>query len=303
MGSWYRFYQKYFMDHCVSFSGRLSRQEYLCRQMLLMLSIFLPGTVLFLAVLPRRSLSLEEFSAAWSFYFAWACIILLIIALLITSISLTVRRLHDLDRSGWWFLLLLVPAVNAFILMWLSCAQGTQGGNSYGSATTAVNRAVFWDDVKNRQQPLTSLIQYFRAGTFFKDYFTFKGRLTCREYFFLFMAPSIVWSITALMGKLFYWLWLHFVGAGEAAYYLGLAGNTVNLVINLLMVLLLLMIDVRRSHDHGTGWYYSLLALIPLANFIYMVRQFCLTGDEYDNKYGSVRTYTDANGTIYNDDY
>lgn len=70
MGSWYRFYQKYFMDHCASFSGRLSRQEYLCRQMLLMLSIFLPGTVLFLAVLPRRSLSLEEFSAAWSFYFA-----------------------------------------------------------------------------------------------------------------------------------------------------------------------------------------------------------------------------------------
>lgn len=291
------------MDSCASFKGRLSRQEYLCRQVLLSLSILLPLAALFFAVLPRRVSSLEEMFALWSFHFAWACILILLISLFITSMSLMVRRLHDLDVSGWWLLLVLVPVTNALFILWLSCAQGTQGGNRYGMATTALNKGSFWDDAANMRQPLHSMYAYFTSGTFFKDYFTFRGRLTCREYFFLVVAPTTVWSMVALTGKLFYWLVSVSVGHSAGLVYLGLAGAMANIAGNLVIVLLLFMVDVRRSHDHGTGWYYSLLALIPFVNFIYMVRQFCLTGDEHDNRYGQMRTYTDANGVVYNDDY
>jgi uncharacterized membrane protein YhaH (DUF805 family) len=42
------------------------------------------------------------------------------------------RRLNDLDRSGWLSLLMLIPLVNFFFSLYLMCASGTQGPNSYG---------------------------------------------------------------------------------------------------------------------------------------------------------------------------
>lgn len=301
MGSWYRFYKKYFMERCAAFSGRIKRQEYICRQTLLLLSVLCPGLILFFAVLPGKGAMMEEFLTLWSFYFAWCCIILLVFAYITVSISLMIRRLHDLDRSGWLLLTLLVPVVNALVLLWLSCAKGTSG-NQYGAATTVANKDVFWDAAENCRRPLQKIYGYLK-GDFLKDYFTLSGRLTCREYFFLFMAPSVIWGIIKLSGQLLYLMLLWLPGISALTVYLAQAGNIINLVMNLLILLLLFTVDVRRSHDHGTGWYYSLLALIPFVNFIYIVRQFCLTGEERDNKYGQMRTYTDATGALYNDDY
>jgi len=43
-----------------------------------------------------------------------------------------VRRLHDTDRSGWWWLLALVPIVGWIILLVWNCSRGTRGPNRYG---------------------------------------------------------------------------------------------------------------------------------------------------------------------------
>ncbi|MBR7025121.1 MAG: DUF805 domain-containing protein [Selenomonadaceae bacterium] len=54
---------------------------------------------------------------------------------LITSIGgimLGIRRLHDLNKSGWFMLLLLVPLVNLLFLLYLWFMPGTQGYNRYG---------------------------------------------------------------------------------------------------------------------------------------------------------------------------
>ena len=45
---------------------------------------------------------------------------------------LVIRRLHDLDRSGWCGLLLLIPLVNIVIGHELSYDKGTDGPNRYG---------------------------------------------------------------------------------------------------------------------------------------------------------------------------
>jgi uncharacterized membrane protein YhaH (DUF805 family) len=53
------------------------------------------------------------------------------LAIFIPDLAVTVRRLHDTDRSGWWYLLLLVPFGWVVVLIWI-CTKGTDGQNNYG---------------------------------------------------------------------------------------------------------------------------------------------------------------------------
>lgn len=43
----------------------------------------------------------------------------------------TIKRLHDLNFSGWWALLVLVPVVNLFAGAWTLVKKGTTGKNKY----------------------------------------------------------------------------------------------------------------------------------------------------------------------------
>ena len=51
----------------------------------------------------------------------------------IPSLAVGVRRLHDLDKSGWNFLIGLIPLVGGFILLYWFFSEGTQGVNNYGA--------------------------------------------------------------------------------------------------------------------------------------------------------------------------
>lgn len=50
----------------------------------------------------------------------------------IPSLAVTVRRLHDQDRTGWLVLLILIPFFGWFALFVLMCLEGTRGPNQYG---------------------------------------------------------------------------------------------------------------------------------------------------------------------------
>jgi uncharacterized membrane protein YhaH (DUF805 family) len=54
------------------------------------------------------------------------------LALLIPSIAVGIRRLHDTNRSGWWVLIALVPIVGSIILLVFFVLEGTRGPNQYG---------------------------------------------------------------------------------------------------------------------------------------------------------------------------
>lgn len=54
-----------------------------------------------------------------------------VLAILIPSIAIAVRRLHDTDRSGWWYLLSLIPIVS-LVLLFFYCQKGTAGLNRFG---------------------------------------------------------------------------------------------------------------------------------------------------------------------------
>jgi uncharacterized membrane protein YhaH (DUF805 family) len=55
------------------------------------------------------------------------------LAILVPSLAVTVRRLHDIDRTGWWILIGLVPFVGTIVLLVLAPFEGTPGANRYGS--------------------------------------------------------------------------------------------------------------------------------------------------------------------------
>ena len=54
------------------------------------------------------------------------------LAVAIPSLAVSVRRLHDIDKSGWWFLLHFVVLVGTIILLIWACKSGTIGPNGFG---------------------------------------------------------------------------------------------------------------------------------------------------------------------------
>ena len=54
------------------------------------------------------------------------------LAILIPSIAVSVRRLHDTDRSGWWLLIVLVPLIGAIVLLVFAVQDSKPGANQFG---------------------------------------------------------------------------------------------------------------------------------------------------------------------------
>jgi len=61
----------------------------------------------------------------------FAIVFIVAIYLDLVALSLLVRRLHDIDRSGWWFFIGLVPFVGPIVLFIFTLLDGTFGPNSY----------------------------------------------------------------------------------------------------------------------------------------------------------------------------
>lgn len=47
------------------------------------------------------------------------------------SLAISVRRLHDIDRTGWWVLIALT-IIGCFVLIYWACLKGTAGPNRFG---------------------------------------------------------------------------------------------------------------------------------------------------------------------------
>jgi uncharacterized membrane protein YhaH (DUF805 family) len=54
------------------------------------------------------------------------------LAVLLPALGLTVRRLHDTGKSGWWLLLSLVPLIGSIVLLVFYVTDSQPGSNKYG---------------------------------------------------------------------------------------------------------------------------------------------------------------------------
>ncbi|MER7665353.1 MULTISPECIES: DUF805 domain-containing protein [unclassified Streptomyces] len=55
------------------------------------------------------------------------------LAVFLPTLAVTVRRLHDTDRSGWWILIGLVPLVGFIVMLVFLASEGKRHDNSYGA--------------------------------------------------------------------------------------------------------------------------------------------------------------------------
>lgn len=117
-----------------TFSGRASRSEFwwfqspwlvICAGLLFSLVIIVPS-INRNGHLTGEAVTFYPFFVA--FYLASA---VWLIATIIPSLAVTLRRLHDTGRSGWWILIILLPFGGLVLLVFLA-QTGAPGGNAFG---------------------------------------------------------------------------------------------------------------------------------------------------------------------------
>ena len=71
-----------------------------------------------------------------------------VLAILIPSIAIAIRRLHDTDRSGWWYLLSLIPIVESPREMLesakLTCVDHANSAHDQNHAGAKCHQAAAW---------------------------------------------------------------------------------------------------------------------------------------------------------------
>lgn len=113
------------------FNGRSRRKEY----WMFTLGIFLAYIVLGLLTAILYAIGLQMIG--------FALFGLLVLAILIPSIAVQVRRFHDQDKSGWFVLLAFIPYVGGLIVLVFMCLEGTRGDNRFGPDPLANQADVF----------------------------------------------------------------------------------------------------------------------------------------------------------------
>lgn len=63
------------------------------------------------------------------------------LGIIIPSIAIGVRRLHDIGKSGWMLLIVLIPLIGALWLLYLYVLEGNSGENAYGPDPKAGEQA------------------------------------------------------------------------------------------------------------------------------------------------------------------
>ena len=124
-------YLKVIKENYVNFNGRARRKEFWMFQLFLIIittiCIVLDnilGTVLTVDA-GLVGLGLIVLPYGWLYFLCG-------IFHFLPALSVLVRRLHDVGKSGWWNFIGLIPIVN-FWLLYILCKDGDNGENSYGN--------------------------------------------------------------------------------------------------------------------------------------------------------------------------
>jgi len=120
----------YCLKNYAKFDGRASRPEYWFFALFSTLTFFvlqLLSSVLGVQFFLYDVMPVYPIASAWQ------------IGTLIPGVAVGIRRLHDINRSGFWMLFFLLPFIGWLILFIFALLKGTDGENDYGSPNLSPN--------------------------------------------------------------------------------------------------------------------------------------------------------------------
>ena len=132
-----KWYLKVVRDNYSNFNGRARREEFW------MFTLINTLIVLVLSIL--SAVLTGMFDNALLF----VPIVLYVLGTLVPTLAVNVRRLHDIDKSGWYFLMSFIPYVGSIIMLVYNVKEGTRGTNQYGVDPKNPNQ----DDINNIGKP------------------------------------------------------------------------------------------------------------------------------------------------------
>ena len=108
------------LKNYVGFSGRARRKEYW---------LFVLFNIIFAVV----AMILDNMLGLASKEYGYGPIYgLYALAVFLPGLAVSVRRLHDIGKSGWWLLIALIPIVGAIMLIIWDVREGERGDNRFG---------------------------------------------------------------------------------------------------------------------------------------------------------------------------
>lgn len=123
-------------DHPLSPEGRFGRLSYLAWLFIIgMIYSCVLGITVALGLFAVFTSAERSFDVLFSSALGISAIVIAvvsIIAMFVAMICITIRRLHDLNKSGWLCLVFLIPLVGTIFSIYVMAAKGTQGENNYG---------------------------------------------------------------------------------------------------------------------------------------------------------------------------
>lgn len=123
-------FNRYFLDtiknRYAKFDGRATRSEYWYFILFYFILAFIVSLVDILVINPMLGLTPEQAQQGGILQ------IIVGLGLLIPTLALTIRRLHDIGKSGWWFLIALIPIIGALVLIYFYVQDSQVGSNLYG---------------------------------------------------------------------------------------------------------------------------------------------------------------------------
>ena len=122
---------KLFFKNYTNFSGRSTRSEYWFVQLFMFIVSFVFG--LFISI-EAASIETSRNSTGAGFAFAMIILVIFYLAIIIPSLAITVRRLHDTGKSGWMYFISFIPWVGGIILLVFTCMASQPCANQWGPA-------------------------------------------------------------------------------------------------------------------------------------------------------------------------
>ena len=123
-------FNRYFLDtiknRYAQFNGRASRSEFWYFALFYFLTDLVAAIIDAFVLNPMLGATPEQ--AAKGGFLQ----MIIALGLLLPSIALAIRRLHDIGKSGWWYLLVLVPIIGWVALLYFYILDSQPGANAYG---------------------------------------------------------------------------------------------------------------------------------------------------------------------------